>query len=229
MIWNRGRKGRRVTAVLGAPLYQEARPPAVVNLGVISREELERQLTAFFSHRGYTVWPTSARGEVGAALLLCRDEQGVVVQVKLWNAPLGREVVSAALDGVRGHADMLRRLGCSRIGGLVVSNTSFKPGARELAGRSGLLLWDRDALQSQLLCEVPPRDGLGLVTEREARQPGPAPPAQHRQRQSPEPRRSAAAITPPAPPLRASPPPAPVGATSVSAGAASAAERRRRP
>ncbi|MGA8016058.1 MAG: restriction endonuclease [Candidatus Dormiibacterota bacterium] len=126
-----------------------------VNLTVMSGEELERHLTTFFGRRGYTVWPTSARGEVSPALLLCRDDQGVVVQVKRWNTALGPEVVRAILEGIRHHAETLRRLGCSRIGGLVVSTAQFKPEARELAERSGVLLWDREALETQLRGEAP--------------------------------------------------------------------------
>ncbi|HXZ99418.1 MAG TPA: restriction endonuclease [Candidatus Binatia bacterium] len=158
--FDRGRKWRRdaATAALGArPDVRAVPPPGPVNLSVMSNEELERHLVAFFGRRGYTVWPTPARGSAGAAILLCRDEQGVVVQVKRWNAALGPEAVNALLEAVKQHADTLKRLGCSRIGGLVVSTASFKPEAQQLAQSSGVLLWDRQALETQLKAEAEAR------------------------------------------------------------------------
>jgi HJR/Mrr/RecB family endonuclease len=155
--FDRGKKWRRDAAAAGLGTRPDAQAPppptGPVNLTVMSGEDLERHLTAFFGRRGYTVWPTPARGEVAAALLLCREDQGVVVQVKRWNAPLGPEVVRGVLEAIRLHAETLRRLGCSRIGGLVVSTATFKPDARELAERSGVLLWDRPALEAQLKSE----------------------------------------------------------------------------
>lgn len=125
-----------------------------VNLALMTDDDLERRLTASFGRRGYTVWPSPARGQVGACLLLCRDDQGVVVQVKRWNAPLGPEVVRAAIEAIRQHAGTLGRLGCARVGGLVVSTAPFTPAARELAGGSGVLLWDRQALETQLRADA---------------------------------------------------------------------------
>jgi HJR/Mrr/RecB family endonuclease len=141
-------------AVLGQRPAAPGAPPGPVNLALMTAEDLERRLAAFFGRRGYTVWPTPARGDVGACLLLCRDDQGVVVQVKRWNAPLGPEVVRATIEAIRQHAGTLRRLGCSRIGGLVVSTAPFTPEARELAGGSGVLLWDRQALEAQLRADA---------------------------------------------------------------------------
>jgi len=156
--FDRDRKRRHEAAAAGLggrPDQRPAAPPATqINLTVMSGEELERHLTAFFGRRGYTVWPTPARGEVGAALLLCREDQGVVVQVKRWNAALGQEVVQATIAAIRFHAATLHRLGCTRLGGLVVATCAFKPEARELAHQTGILLWDREALEIQLKAEA---------------------------------------------------------------------------
>ena len=64
----------------------------------MTNDEIERHLTGLFGRRGYTVWPVPSRGEVAAALLICRGEQGVVVQVKRWNAALGPEVIRAIVS-----------------------------------------------------------------------------------------------------------------------------------
>lgn len=40
----------------------------------------------------------------------------------------------------------------------MVSTAQFKPEARELADRSGVLLWDREALETQLRGENAPRE-----------------------------------------------------------------------
>jgi HJR/Mrr/RecB family endonuclease len=120
----------------------------------MSGEDLEKHLTGLFGRRGYTVWPVPSRGEVAAAILICRGEQGVVVQVKRWNAPLGPEVVRAVLTAVNHHAGTLGRLGCSQIGGMVVATAPFTPEARQLAAGSGVLLWDRQELEAQILADM---------------------------------------------------------------------------
>ena len=125
-----------------------------MNLTVMTNDEIERHLTALFGRRGYTVWPVPSRGEVAAAILICRGEQGVVVQVKRWNAALGPEVVRAVVAAVQYHAGTLGRLGCSQIGGMVVSTATFNDEAREMAAASGVLLWDRPELEAQIQADL---------------------------------------------------------------------------
>ena len=125
-----------------------------MNLTVMTNDEIERHLTALFGRRGYTVWPVPSRGEVAAAILICRGEQGVVVQVKRWNAALGPEVVRAVVAAVQYHAGTLGRLGCSQIGGMVVSTATFNDEAREMAAASAVLLWDRPELEAQLQADL---------------------------------------------------------------------------
>ena len=139
-----------------APVAQAVRP---LNLSLTSAEELERHLTGLFGRRGYTVWPMPSRGEVAPALLICRADQGVVVQVKRWNGALGPEVVTAVVAAVHHHAATLARLGCSQLGGMVISTCQFTEQAHALAAASGVLLWDRQELETQLqadLAALPP-------------------------------------------------------------------------
>lgn len=129
-------------------------PRRAVNLTVMTNDEIERHLTGLFGRRGYTVWPVPSRGEVAAAVLICRGEQGVVVQVKRWNAALGPEVIRAIVAAVQYHAGTLGRLGCSQIGGMVVSTATFNDEAREMAAASGVLLWDRPELEAQIQADL---------------------------------------------------------------------------
>ena len=122
-LWRRVQGDDPSPVRVGAP--GPTRPPAAmsaaptpprINLTVMSGEDLERHLTGLFGRRGYTVWPVPSRGEIGSALLICRGDQGVAVQVKRWNAPLGPEVVRAVLAALQHHSGTLARLGCSQMG-----------------------------------------------------------------------------------------------------------------
>ena len=146
-----------------------AAPRRGVNLTVMSGEGLERYLTGLFGRRGYTVWPVASKGEAAAGLLLCRGNQGVVVQIKRWNCPLGPEVVRSVLSAVQNHAATLARLGCSQIGGMIVATAQFTPEASQLAAASGVLLWDRQELEAQVRVDSAPRSGGGDA--RPARRP----------------------------------------------------------
>ena len=147
------RAGAPGPARLPAEMSATATPPRV-NLTVMSGEDLERHLTGLFGRRGYTVWPVPSRGEVGSALLICRGDQGVAVQVKRWNAPLGPEVVRAVLAALQHHSGTLARLGCSQMGGMVVGTAPFRDDARQLAAENGVLLWDREELEAQLAADL---------------------------------------------------------------------------
>jgi len=167
--WLRGRadepQALRPAASGAGPLsvrVQAFPPPRKVNLLVMTNVELERHLTGLFGRRGYTVWPVPSRGEVGPALLICRGEQGVAVQVKRWNAPLGPEVVRAVLAAITHHAGTLGRLGCTQIGGMVIATVAFTPETRELAAESGVLLWDRQELEAQLEADLAQPGGGGV-------------------------------------------------------------------
>jgi len=150
--WGRGRAEDGVRASAKHPGGVAATPsPPRVNLTLMTGEELERHLSGLFGRHGYTVWPVPSRGEVGAALLICRGDQGIVVQVKRWNCALGPEVVRAVVAAVQHHAVTLGRLGCAQIGGMVVATADFTPEARQLAAGSGVLLWSREELEAQLL------------------------------------------------------------------------------
>jgi len=120
----------------------------------MTSEEIERLLGGLFGRRGYTVWPVPSRGEVAAALLICRGEQGVVVQVKRWNAALGPEVIRAVVGAVQFHTGTLGRLGCSQVGGMIVATSTFNDEARAMAAASGVLLWDRRELDAQIQADL---------------------------------------------------------------------------
>lgn len=156
--WRRGRPVDTPPADPSEPGAPAARiPPAprwAPNLTVMTSDEIERHLTGLFGRRGYTVWPVPSRGEVASVLLICRGQQGVVVQVRRWNAALGPEVIRAIVAAVDYHTGTLGRLGCSQVGGMVVSTSTFNDEAHALATASGVLLWDRPELEAQIQADL---------------------------------------------------------------------------
>ena len=136
------------TVLPAAPASVRTTP--VVNLSLMGGEALEKHLAGLFAGRGYAVRSGPNCGEIGAALLVTRGSEGMVVQVKRWNAALGEEVVHHLLAAVRFHDDTLRTLGCTVVHGLVISTWYFTPGALELAAGSGVVLWDRQELERQI-------------------------------------------------------------------------------
>ncbi|MGD0834089.1 MAG: restriction endonuclease [Candidatus Dormibacteria bacterium] len=122
----------------------------VVNLSLMGGEALETHLAGLFARRGYAVRSSPSCGEIGAALLVTRGPEGIVVQVKRWNAALGEEVIQHLQDALRYHVDTLRGLGCTNIHGMIISTWYFTPGARELATANGIVLWDRQELERQI-------------------------------------------------------------------------------
>jgi HJR/Mrr/RecB family endonuclease len=122
----------------------------VVTLSLMGGEALETHLAGLFARRGYAVRSAPSCGEIGAALLVTRGPEGMVVQVKRWNAALGEEVVHHLQDALRYHGDTLRGLGSTNIHGMIISTWYFTPGARELATADGVVLWDRQELERQI-------------------------------------------------------------------------------
>src|ERR1019366_2448512 len=128
-------------------------PPAprrAVNLTVMTNDEIERHLTGLFGRRGYTVWPVPSRGDVASVLLICRGQQGVVVQVRRWNAALGPEVIRAVVAAIEYHTGTLGRLGFPEVGGMVVRPSTFNDEARGSAAAAGGLPLGRPGLEAQI-------------------------------------------------------------------------------
>lgn len=104
--------------------------------------DFESKMALLFEDKGFRVEQTPYIGDWGADLVLSRDGQRTVVQVKRWNCRVGpgaiQEVVAAKA-----------KYGCQRA--LVVTNSLFTEAAAELARANGVGLWDRHRLARELL------------------------------------------------------------------------------
>lgn len=106
-------------------------------------EEFEDWLAILFRASGWRVRHTRATGDFGADLVLGHgavDE--VVVQAKRQGRPVGVAAVQQA-SAARLHYGVDRAM--------VVTNSTFTPAAIELAGSTGVELWDRDDVARELL------------------------------------------------------------------------------
>lgn len=106
-------------------------------------EEFEDWLAILFRASGWRVRHTRATGDFGADLVLGHgavDE--VVMQAKRQGRPVGVAAVQQA-SAARLHYGTDRAM--------VVTNSTFTPAAIELAGSTGVELWDRDDVARELL------------------------------------------------------------------------------
>ena len=106
----------------------------------LSGEAFEQYLKAHFRQMGYRVKETEKTGDYGADLLLTKRGRTTVVQAKRYARPVGIAAVQEVIGAVSWYeADQ----------GMVVTNCSFTRNAVNLAGQTGVDLWDRDRLKKE--------------------------------------------------------------------------------
>ncbi len=119
-------------------------------------EEFEAQLGVLFRKQGYAVELTPRSGDFGADLVLTRGPDKTVVQAKRYSKAVGVEAVQEVIGAIAYY-------GAHH--GLVVTTNYFTPSAVELAQRSRVILWDRDALARALsAADALAEHGLGRNT-----------------------------------------------------------------
>lgn len=153
--WTRRRAAQR--AVLPAA--------ALGSLDVLAGEDFEVQLQHLFRRLGYRADTTPRTGDFGADLLLTGpDGQTWAVQAKRYERPVGVQAVQEVLGAVAFY-------GTHR--GMVVTNRTFTPAAREMAQRTGITLWDRSELARVMACQGPQagRSGAGTFDAKRRKSP----------------------------------------------------------
>lgn len=95
-------------------------------------EEYCAQYLKKYGFRKITV--TRASGDQGADILARRHGRTYAIQCKLYQKPVGNSAVQEAFAGKQYYD-------CDR--GMVMTNSTFTKGARELADRTGVDLWDQ--------------------------------------------------------------------------------------
>ncbi len=102
----------------------------------------EELIEALLTQQGYRVRHTGQSGDLGVDLVAVRPPEKIAVQCKRQSEPVSRRAVSDAFAGMRHY-------GCNRA--MVVTNSAFSPGARELARSTGCVLVDREMLGRWIL------------------------------------------------------------------------------
>lgn len=110
------------------------------DVDTLSGDEFERCVGAMFEALGYEVQCTE-RYDLGADLVVARDGTRTAVQVKRHDHPIGARAVQQAAAG---------RSYYSCDAALVVTNSTIRRQARDLAAAASVSLWDREALIERL-------------------------------------------------------------------------------
>lgn len=102
-------------------------------IGYLSGTEFEAFVAEFLEAQGYAVQTTMASGDQGVDLLVSvpDSESTIAVQIKRYSRPLGNKPVQEAFAGMIHYK--AREAG-------VITNSSFTPGAYELASSTGVKL-----------------------------------------------------------------------------------------
>ena len=112
--------------------------------------EFELLLAYVFRDLGYQVERTAVTGDFGADLVLRRDGKLSIVQAKRQSRPVGIKAVQEAFSAMTYY---------SAVEAMVISNAGYTPGARALATRTGVHLYDRIWLSAALRHALAARKG----------------------------------------------------------------------
>jgi|LakMenE01Jun11ns_1017448.scaffolds.fasta_scaffold9837701_1 restriction system protein len=116
--------------------YRELR---LSNIDEMSGLEFENYLKNVLSHQGYSVEKTPASGDLGVDLIAERGHSRLAIQVKRHQGKVSRAAVSDAVAGMHHYS-------CN--GSMVITNSSFSPGAISLAESNQCILIDREILST---------------------------------------------------------------------------------
>ncbi len=105
-------------------------------------KDFESRMAALFRSKGYRVEQTPYVGDWGADLILSKNGERTVAQIKRWNRKVS---VRAVQEVVASKA----KYGCTCA--LVATNALFTDAAVQLAEANGVELWDRHRLAEELL------------------------------------------------------------------------------
>lgn len=112
-----------------------------VDLDKISWSDFEQLVGRLFSARGYSVSYTKRTADQGIDVIAENKTQRVGVQCKRYSNAVGNDAVMAAIAGSKFYQ-------CNRT--VVVCTSTFTRAAIELADKTGVELWDRKRLESEL-------------------------------------------------------------------------------
>ena len=126
---------------LGTRKLQAYQRSGMAAIDTMSSREFEDFLVNLFVRMGYRVARLGSRGNGNANLLLAHSGGPTVVQVQ-------RRVATVSQEAVRHAAAAMNRFRATRA--LVVTSSSYSQSAITLADSSGVTLWNRSTLASEL-------------------------------------------------------------------------------
>lgn len=122
--------------------YVEAEKQGIAAVDHMEGHDFEYWCAALLEKCGYTnVEVTKGSGDQGVDVVATKDEIRYAVQCKCYSSKLGNKPVQEVFAGKQMY-------GCQI--GVVMTNNTFTQGAVELAETTGVLLWDREKLESML-------------------------------------------------------------------------------
>jgi restriction system protein len=125
-------------------LYRQHRLSAagLPEIDRMTGKDFESRMAVLFKMKGYRVDQTPYVGDLGADLIIVKNAERTVAQIKRWNHKVG---VRAVQEVVAAKA----KYGCTRA--LVATNALFTDAALHLARVNQVELWDRHRLAGELL------------------------------------------------------------------------------
>lgn len=124
------------------PAAQPDKMPDISDIDGMEGHNFEYFCAALLQQNGfYDVRVTKGSGDQGVDVFATKGGVHYAIQCKNYASPLGNKPIQAVNAGkvfYRCHV------------GVVMTNSTFTPGAKELAEATGVLLWDRTVLQTML-------------------------------------------------------------------------------
>lgn len=117
---------------------QKNRPKPIHELGSLSGVEFETHVARILRSGGFDVTATPATGDQGADLIATKGTRKVIIQAKRYNQPVGNHAVQEVVAAIRFYRGTE---------GMVVTNSTFTPGARALAEQNEIVLIDGAKLE----------------------------------------------------------------------------------
>ena len=154
-----GEQQRESTA---SPVVNRARNMAIVRLDELDRmsgQEFEKAIVMLLPCLGFSrVQWIGGAGDQGADIIAYKSGDYYAIQCKRYSKDLGNRPVQEVYAGMKYH-------GCNK--GMVITNSFFTAGAKELAFKNGVLLRDRnwlaDALEMQNKDEKSPLTSIEQI------------------------------------------------------------------
>lgn len=113
----------------------------IEDLDLMSGAEFENFITYLFNQLGYKASNTKLSGDQGIDVIAEKGNTILAIQCKCFHSSVGNHAIMEAFTGAKYYnADKC----------MVITNSFFTKSAKELAYKTGVILWDRQILKEKL-------------------------------------------------------------------------------